>query len=80
MSPLRFGPVLALPCATLLLLAGCAAVPVAQLAAQAMPMPASVLGGPASEVAQASDTGGMAPDASGLQGMLQRVTGGQVRP
>jgi hypothetical protein len=85
MSSPRFR--LALPCATLLLLGGCAAVPVAQLAAQAISthqtmsthqaMSTQVTGpeGPSGEEAQAPAANGLAQAAHGLQGMLQRVTG-----
>ena len=73
MSSLRFR--LALPCAVLLLLGGCAAVPVAQLAVQAMATRTSAPGMAPNEVAQAPDIGGMGQAARGMQSMLQRVAG-----
>jgi hypothetical protein len=80
MSPLRSGRALALPCAILLLLGGCVALPMAQLASQAMSTRAPAPGVSTGQVAQASDTGVMAQAARGLQGMVQQVTGGPASP
>lgn len=80
MSPVNSGRVLALPAAMLLVLAGCVAAPVAQLAAQAMSKSAAAPGVVDNQTVQAPDPGGMAQIAHGLDGMLQRVSGGPSTP